>query len=188
MLAIERWVHSAGPVTKESRMDLEKKIQERVFETRAEFSSYFAQRPYLSNMQLRKVRQAFLNEMGGRIHFFPQDKWKLQLMEPEYDLEKHPLSLKERVKLFSTPTQQLASNPNLLYKQYRELAIHVNPTSKSVALPTERILAHFDLRKHKEKLAEMEKKDLEVELEQMEFEKDILMNASEDMSADEGNI
>jgi len=168
-------------------MELEKKIEERVFETNAEFSKYFAQRPSLSNLQLRKIRQAFLNEMGGRLHFFQQDKWKLQLMEPEYDLEKHPLSLKERVKLFTTPTQQLASNPDLLYKQYRELAIHVNPTSKTVALPTERILAHFDLRKHKEKLAEMDKKDLEADLEQMEFEKDMLMNASADTRADEGD-
>lgn len=168
-------------------MELEKLIEETIFETEAEFADYFAERPRMTNLEVRQVRQTFLNEMEGRVHFFPQDRWKMQLIDPKYDLEKFPLSLKDRIKLFTTPTSQLATNPQLIYQQYRELALHVNPEAKSLALPTERILAHFDLRKHKEKLAEMEKKDLEAELADMEFETDMLMNASEDSRADEGD-
>lgn len=181
-----RWLASDAPVTRESNAELEKKIDEVVFETDAEFSDYFAQRPSMTKLQVRQVRQVFLNEMEGRIHFFPQDKWKLQLMDPELDLEKNPLSLKERIKLFSTPTEKLAAKPELLYQQYRELALHVNPSAKTVALPTERILAHFSLREHKKKLEEMERKDLEDELEQMEIETDMLMHADEDALAAEG--
>lgn len=169
-------------------MELEAKIQETVFETEAEFVDYFQERPRMTPLQVRQVRQTFLNEMEGRIHFFPQDRWKLQLIDPKYDLEKNPLSMKERIKLFTTPTSKLAANPKLLYQQYRELSLHVSPTSKSVALPTDRILAHFDLRRHKEKLAEMEKKDIEAEQEQMEFEKDMLFNAYEDNRTDEGDF
>lgn len=169
-------------------MELEKKIEDKIFETQAEFEDYFSERPRMSKLQLRQVRQTFLNEMEGRVHFFPQDRWKLQLIDPQYDLEKHPLSLKERIKLFTTPTAQLAANPKLLYQQYRELSLHVSPTAKAIALPTERILAHFDLRKHKEKLIEMEKKDLEAELAEMEFETDMLLNASDDSRSDEGDF
>lgn len=169
-------------------MELEKKIEDVIFETKQEFSDYFMERGGMTELQVRQVRQTFLNEMEGRVHFFPQDRWKLQLIDPQYDLEKHPLSLKERIKLFTTPTAQLAAKPNLLYQQYRELALHVNPGAKDIALPTERILAHFDLRKHKEKLIEMEKKDLEAELEMMELETDMLLHGSEDSRADEGDF
>lgn len=175
-------------MTKESNEELKKKIDEVIFETDAEFDEYFAERPKMSKLELRKMRQFFLNEMGGRIHFFPQDKWKLQVLDPKYDLEKYPLSLKERLKLFKLPTSKLADNPKLLYKQYRELALHVLPDTKQIALPTERILSHFEMRKHKEKLEEMDKKDLEAELEDMEFEKDMLLNASVDSRADEGDF
>lgn len=167
-------------MTRESKAELDAKIAETVFETEAEFADYFKDRANMTAIQIRQVRQTFLDEMEGRIHFFPQDKWKLQVMDPKFDLEKHPLSMKERVKLFTTPTARLAANPKLLYQQYRELAMHVNSVAKPVALPTERVLAHFDLRKHKVKLAEMEKREIDAELEQMEFEKDMLLHAHED--------
>jgi hypothetical protein len=185
-MAANRWLADPAAPSRENKAKLEKEIEEVVFETQVEFQEYFAQKPYLTQMEVRKVRQVFLNEMEGRIHFFPQDKWKLQLIDPKYDLEKNPLSMKERIKLFSTPTAKLAAKPALLYKQYRELALHVEGSDKAVALPTERVLAHFEMRKHKEKLAEMEKKDLEDELEQMEFETDMLMHANEDAAEDEG--
>ena len=188
MLSIcDRWLHSPGAPTKESNAELKKKIDEVIFETDHEFDAYFAERPGMTKLQQRKMRQFFLNEMGGRIHFFPQDKWKLQLLDPKYDLEKHPLSLKERIKLFKLPTAKLASQPGLLYQQYRELAMHVDPGAKQVALPAERILSHFEMREHKKKLKEMDEKDLQAELEDMEFEKDMLLNASEDSRADEGD-
>lgn len=172
-------------MTPESRAALDKQVEEVVFETTQEFQEYFAEKSYLTPLQVRKVRQVFLNEMEGRIHFFPADKWKLQLIDAKYDLEKHPLTLKERIKLFTTPTIKLASQPKLLYQQYRELALHVDPSTAPVGLPTERVLAHFEMKKHKEKLAEMEKKDLEDELDQMEFETDMLNHATEDSLFDD---
>lgn len=145
----------------------------------------------MTNKERAQARQSYLDEMGGELFITPKDSWKLQLLLPEYDLQKHPMTDQQTEELFRTPTLEKSKDPTLLYGQYDQLALQIGSDDRPGIMGTSnRVLAHLDKREYEKRVesyieaSEKEEKELKVKEEEFDLE-DILEEGTEDDISEE---